>query len=79
MDVEGVFRSANERIAERAEALAVEGEIPFLCECDDQTCFALIRMALADYSDRRRASAVPITLPEHRVQAPPRGETWQQS
>jgi hypothetical protein len=73
MDVEGVFRSANDRIADRAAALGFEGEIPFLCECDDPTCFAVIRMAPAGYANRRRASPVPITLPEHRVQAPPRG------
>jgi hypothetical protein len=79
MDVEGVFRSANERIAERATALAFEGEIAFLCECDDPTCFATIGMALAEYADRRRVSGVPITLPEHRIQAPPRGASWQQS
>lgn len=73
MDVEGVFRSANDRIAGRAAALGFEGEVPFLCECDDPACFAVIRMAPAEYADRRRASSVPITLPEHGRQAPPHG------
>jgi hypothetical protein len=71
MDVEAVFRAANERIAERAAELGFSGEIPFLCECDDPTCFATIRMVAAEYANLRRASAAPIALPDHRVQSPP--------
>ena len=35
IQVEDVFRNANERIAEKARELRMEPPIPFLCECSD--------------------------------------------
>jgi hypothetical protein len=71
VDVQEAFRSANDRIAERARVLGFEGEVPFLCECDDPTCFALVRIGLGEYAERRRASRTPIALPDHPVHWPP--------
>jgi hypothetical protein len=44
-----VFRNANERIQGAAAAYAVDGLVPFLCECPDPTCTKLVRMPLDDY------------------------------
>jgi hypothetical protein len=69
VDAAEVFRSANERIAERARALGVEGKVPFLCECSDQRCFALIRLEAAEYVALRRASPGFILRRGHRVES----------
>ena len=68
MDVSGLFCTANERIAEQARAIAYEGEIPFLCECDDSTCFAIVRITAAGFVDAR-ASGVEVAVPEHRSES----------
>jgi hypothetical protein len=64
VEVTQVFEVANERIAERARVLGFSDAIPFLCECDDSTCFAIVRLAAREYAERR-AAAKPITIPEH--------------
>jgi hypothetical protein len=72
VDVEGAFRSANDRIAEQARVLGFAGPIPFLCECDDPTCVAIVRRVAAEYA-ASRASGTPIVLPVHPVHAEPSG------
>jgi hypothetical protein len=72
VDVEDAFRSANDRIAEQASALGFAGPIPFLCECDDPTCFAIVRRDAAEYA-ASRTSGTPIVLPVHPVHAEPAG------
>ena len=69
MDVQGAFRAANDRIAEQATALAFEGPIPLLCECEDRTCFAIVRLDARDYT-ASRAAGTPIALPDHLVGPP---------
>ncbi|HEX6700558.1 MAG TPA: hypothetical protein VF101_07485 [Gaiellaceae bacterium] len=69
MDVGAAFRSANDRIAEEARSLDFDGPIPFLCECDDATCHAIVRLDAAGYAESR-SSGTPITLPHHRVRRP---------
>jgi hypothetical protein len=68
VDVHSAFRSANDKIAEQARVLRFEGPIPFLCECDDATCYAIVRLDAAEYA-RSRASGMPIALPDHPVRA----------
>ena len=51
-----VFREANERIHGAAAAYDLDGLLPFLCECPDPTCTAIIPMPLEAYEAIR---AVP--------------------
>ena len=51
-----VFREANERIHGAVKAYDIGGLLPFLCECPDPTCTAIIRMPLETYEAIR---AVP--------------------
>jgi hypothetical protein len=39
VQVEDVFRDANEQVAAKARALEYRTPIPFLCECSDPRCF----------------------------------------
>jgi hypothetical protein len=48
------FRDANERIYGRAGEYKVTEAIPFLCECADPRCTAIIRLSAEEY-DRLRA------------------------
>jgi hypothetical protein len=50
---EDVFRSANERIAEKARELGWRFPIPFLCECSDAGCFARVELVLEEYEEMR--------------------------
>jgi hypothetical protein len=47
---ETVFRDANEGIAaRRAELGAIEGGTPFICECEEETCTALVYLTPEEY------------------------------
>jgi hypothetical protein len=48
---EVLFREANARIAQRGIELGVEAErTPFLCECDDISCNAVVLLSNDDYA-----------------------------
>ena len=63
---EEVFRDANERIAERREELvAAEDATPFLCECEDEACTAIMRVppdacTLTIHTPRDAAAATAV-------------------
>jgi hypothetical protein len=46
---EATFRDANERIQERARELEFEPPVPFLCECGEPSCRAIVRVGLQAY------------------------------
>ena len=77
---ESVFREANERIAERrAELTAIDGPTPFLCECDDQRCTALVRLTLDEYEQVRSEATQFVIVPGHPTDGEvddPRGDGW---
>jgi len=51
---ETVFREANDRIAERRSELGtILGSTPFLCECEDETCTAIVRLTPGEYEQVR--------------------------
>ncbi len=54
---------ANERLAERAEALRFVSRVPMFCECADPTCQALILIDL----ELRRDTRLYLTAPGHRL------------
>jgi hypothetical protein len=64
MGVAEAFEAANAESAARASELGFSDRIPFLCECEDPGCFALVRLFAVDYRERR-AIGDPITLAEH--------------
>lgn len=63
---ESVFREANDRIAERrAELTSVDGPTPFLCECEDESCTALVRLTLGEYERVRSEPTQFVIVPGH--------------
>jgi hypothetical protein len=60
---DATFRDANERIFGSARKYDVTEAIPFLCECANPRCTAVIRLSAGQYlrirGDRRRFFSVP--------------------
>ena len=50
---EVVFREANERQAEAVRRIAPDGLLPFICECEDESCFEVLQLTLAEYETVR--------------------------
>lgn len=46
---DATFREANEKIADAADSIGVEGLLPFICECADTRCTSLLRLTRAEY------------------------------
>jgi hypothetical protein len=68
---EVTFREANEKIAERrGELESVDGPTPFLCECEEPECTAVMRIPLDDYERIRAVGTQFVIVPGH----PTRGE-----
>lgn len=67
MQPEDVFRSANERIAEKAEELGWRFPVPFLCECSDTHCFARLSVTLEEYKEARSHPQRYLAAPGHEV------------
>jgi hypothetical protein len=62
---QATFRDANERIVERAGEYGIEDGVPFICECDDVRCTAVVRLGLAHYADVRANPARFLVAPGH--------------
>jgi len=60
---DSVFRLANDTIADRARRLDITGPVPFICECRDDRCFALVHVPIEEYE--RRAHSGPLLHPRH--------------
>ena len=68
MRTEEIFRSANERIAEKGRELGWRFPVPFLCECSEQRCFGRVELTLEEYKRVRSHPQRYLTLPGHEVQ-----------
>ena len=68
MQAEEVFRSANDRIAEKGRELGWSFPIPFLCECSERSCFARIDLTLEEYEQLRSHPQRYLTVPGHEVE-----------
>ena len=69
------FRDANERIEAVAVAVGVATErVPFICECADRTCQAIVPMTLAQYEEIRANPRHFLNVPGHQVAALGAGE-----
>jgi hypothetical protein len=75
-----VFRDANEQIAERRDELSsVAGATPYLCECEDEACTAIVRMSQDDYRTVRAKPLAFVVVPGHPtvgVETEHRGDGW---
>jgi hypothetical protein len=67
VQIEDVFRDANERIAEKARQFQLQRPIPFLCECSDRRCFAHIMLGLEEYDEARADPQRYLTIAGHEV------------
>jgi hypothetical protein len=61
---DATFRAANERIFDSAREHKVTDAIPFLCECADPLCAAIIRLDAGEY-ERIRNSGRFFNAPGH--------------
>lgn len=50
---EAAFRNANEKIDARRRDLQLDDAIPYLCECEDETCTNLVRLTASEYEQAR--------------------------
>jgi hypothetical protein len=75
-----LFRDANEKIAERRDELnAVEGLTPFLCECEEEGCTAIVQLTVGDYRRIRGDTATFVIVPGHETlgeETDLRGDGW---
>jgi hypothetical protein len=75
-----LFREANEKIADRRDALgAVEGLTPFLCECEEEGCTAIVQLTAAEYTQVRAEPHTFVIVPGHVTlgdETDIRGEGW---
>ena len=62
---DSIFRQANERINEVAEAQQVDGPTPFICECADPGCQEIVFLTPGQYSEIRQEARLFLNVPGH--------------
>jgi hypothetical protein len=62
-----VFRRANDQIRLAADAHGFDAPIPFLCECANQRCTAVVRLTPAAYAEIRSHPRHFVTAPGHQA------------
>jgi hypothetical protein len=62
---EVLFRNANQEIELRRAELDVPGLTPFLCECEEESCKALIFLNQEEYAEARTKPNWFILAPGH--------------
>lgn len=70
---DSTFRAANERIEAAAEELEVD-PVPFICECAEESCTAVIQLSLREYEQIRSESTHFLNAPGHEAAAGPHGQ-----
>ena len=67
---ESTFREANEKLEDKVVELSLtEERTPYLCECDDIHCTAIIRLTMPEGERRGRLQAICEQVREHDVAA----------
>jgi hypothetical protein len=61
------FRDANERISAAAGSYAVDMPVPFICECSDPGCSAIVRLDLEQYEEIRADPRHFLSMPGHQA------------
>src|SRR6185437_10868514 len=65
---DATFREANEAIARSAAGVDIE-RVPFICECADERCTAIVRLSRAEYEEVRADPTHFINVPGHEASA----------
>jgi hypothetical protein len=76
---ERLFREANEKIAARRDELHLTGATPFLCECEDESCTAIVRLSVDEYRQVRAQPHTFVVVPGHPTKGRPTdvgGDGW---
>jgi hypothetical protein len=67
MRTEDLFRTVNDRIAEKGSELGWRFPGPFICECPDMRCFARLELSLGEYAELRSHPRRYLTAPGHEL------------
>lgn len=62
---DAIFRNANERISQAAEAEEIEEPVPYVCECADPHCHEMVRMTVREYREIRQEPRTFWNVPGH--------------
>jgi hypothetical protein len=62
---DAAFREANEQISERAAAYGVDGLLPFICECAEESCTEIVRLTAGEYERVRADGALFLNAHGH--------------
>jgi hypothetical protein len=63
---EALFREANEEIRRVQLDLGLaDRRMPFICECDDETCREILRLTAEEYERVRAGGTLFFVAPEH--------------
>jgi hypothetical protein len=63
---ESIFREANEKLEDKVIEFSLAKErTPYLCECDDPGCTAIIRLMIPEYEAVRSSPRQFVVAPEH--------------
>jgi hypothetical protein len=71
---DATFREANERISDAADKEEMTENVPFLCECAEESCTEIVRLSLDEYEGVRADATHFLNAPGHEVAAGPHGE-----
>lgn len=66
---DATFREANEGIAAAAGGLDLADRIPFICECAEPACTAIVLLSLDEYEAIRDNATHFLNAPGHEVAA----------
>jgi len=64
---QATFRAANEKIEATADSMALAGPVPFICECADLDCTAIVSLTLTAYEEVRQHPQRFFCAPGHQT------------
>jgi hypothetical protein len=62
---QATFRAANENINRAGARVGLESDVPFICECADETCIEIVRLSLEEYGGIREHPRHFFNAPGH--------------
>jgi hypothetical protein len=65
--IESTFRTANRDIAAVARDLKADALVPFLCECSEAACKAIVRMSWREYTAIHEHPHRYVVAPGHEL------------
>ena len=66
-EIESTFRTANRDIAAVARDLNADALVPFLCECSESACRAVVRMPWREYAAIHEHPRRYVVAPGHEL------------